>query len=196
MPGSASNARNGKRRRKPAGEEMRRLIFLVSFLLAIIGADQITKVWVLNSILPGQIIPVLGQFFQLRLAYNEGGAMGTVLGPGIFYLITSCIVLVVVLYLLYANRNKTIAAYALAAVAAGAIGNIIDRIRIGWVVDFLDFDFFDINILGYKLERWWTFNIADSAITVGVIILLVYILFIPHPKESFESELIESHRIS
>ncbi|SYZ72000.1 Lipoprotein signal peptidase [Candidatus Zixiibacteriota bacterium] len=161
---------------------MRRLIFPVIFLLAVVAFDQISKIWVLNSLSPGQTKSVIGQFFQLRLAYNEGGAMGTVLGSGTFYLVTSCIVLIIVLYLLYNNRNRALLAFSLAAIAGGAIGNIIDRIRIGWVVDFLDFDFFDINILGYKLDRWWTFNVADSAITVGIIILLAYILFSPRPK--------------
>jgi signal peptidase II len=175
---------------------MRRLIFPLILLLAIVCADQITKIWVLDSLSPGQTLSVIGQFFQLRLAYNEGGAMGTVFGPGTFYLITSCLVLLVVLYLLYVNRNNAIVAFSLAAVAGGAIGNIIDRIRIGWVIDFLDFDFFDINILGYKMERWWTFNVADSAITVGIIVLLAYILFVPRPKKPAAPDPAVPHEIS
>jgi len=112
----------------------------------------------------------------LSLTYNAGGAMGTTLGSGTFYLITSLIVLGIVFYLAYTNFNNRFISILLTGIAGGAIGNIIDRIRIGKVADFLDFDIPDINFLGLRLERWWTFNIADAAITVGVIMLLVYML--------------------
>ncbi len=102
--------------------------------------------------------------------------MGTTLGSGTFYLITSLIVLGIVFYLAYTNFNNRFISILLTGIAGGAIGNIIDRIRIGKVADFLDFDIPDINFLGLRLERWWTFNIADAAITVGVIMLLVYML--------------------
>jgi signal peptidase II len=53
------------------------------------------------------------------------------------------------------------------------VGNIIDRIRLGSVIDFIDVDLPDIGLFGYELQRWWTFNIADSAITCGIVVLLV-----------------------
>ncbi len=113
----------------------------------------------------------------MSLTYNKGGAMGTSLGGSTFYLITSLIVLVIVLYLAYRNLNVRFISISLAAIAGGAIGNIADRIRVGQVIDFLDFNIPDIKILGFALERWWTFNLADAAITVGVITFIVYMLF-------------------
>jgi signal peptidase II len=65
----------------------------------------------------------------------------------------------------------------LSFITGGAIGNLIDRIAYGKVVDFLDFDFFDISLFGYRLERWWTFNIADMAISLSILYLFVRILF-------------------
>jgi signal peptidase II len=106
--------------------------------------------------------------------------MGTNFGSGTFYLITSFLILLVVIYFIITHRYNKMVTFPLAAIAGGAIGNIIDRLRIGRVIDFMDFDFFDINFLGQKLERWWTFNIADAAISAGMIILIFYILF--HPK--------------
>ncbi len=63
---------------------------------------------------------------------------------------------------------------------AGAIGNVIDRIRLGKVIDFLDVDFFDITIGSFQIERWWTFNIADAAISCSLMFLIGLYLF--HPK--------------
>jgi len=109
--------------------------------------------------------------------------MGTELGSGTFYLVTSSIILAVVIYLIITSRDSLWSRVALTLIAAGAIGNIIDRIRLGMVVDFIDVDIPDINLFGFHLERWWTFNIADSSISIGMVLLLLYILFHPRKKE-------------
>jgi signal peptidase II len=78
-------------------------------------------------------------------------------------------------------------ALTLAFVAGGALGNIIDRIRLGRVVDFIDVNIPDVNLFGYHLERWWTFNIADSAISCAIVVLLFRVLFVkqqPSPKRT------------
>ena len=120
---------------------------------------------------------VIGQFFMLTLVYNEGGAMGTNFGSSTYYLISSIFILLFVFYYIYANRHNASFAYPMAFIAGGAIGNIIDRIRLGQVIDFLDVDFFDIRIGDFILERWWTFNIADAAITCSIVYLITYMLF-------------------
>jgi signal peptidase II len=146
-------------------------------LIAVLALDQITKVCVIRYLVNGETIQVIGQFFQLKLIYNTGGALGTELGSSAFYLVSSFLILGFVIYFIMAYRQIKPMSYPLAAIAGGAIGNIIDRLRLGKVVDFLDVDFFDISILGFDIERWWVFNVADSAITVGIIILLIYIIF-------------------
>jgi signal peptidase II len=177
MPGSVLSAKRRKRRPKLAADIRRQLLIPFFILLAVVLADQLTKLWALSYLSDMTALSVFGDFFRLKLTHNEGGAMGTNLGGRLFYLVTSSIILIVVLYMIVTNRSQKIISYPLAAISGGAIGNMIDRIRIGSVIDFIDVDFFDIDIAGFRLERWWTFNVADSAITVGMVIVLIYILF-------------------
>ncbi|MCP4713463.1 MAG: lipoprotein signal peptidase, partial [Planctomycetes bacterium] len=89
------------------------------------------------------------------LVYNLGGALGTNLGSSIFYLVSSSLILIVVFYFIYSYRNILSVALPMASIAGGAIGNILDRVRLGKVVDFIDVDFFNMNLFGYQLDRWW-----------------------------------------
>lgn len=187
MPGFVSSARKPKRRPVLAGDNRRQLLLSFIALIVIVLADQLTKLWAVSYLPAGEIKQVLGTFFQLKLAYNEGGAMGTNFGGGLFYLISSILILAIVIYFIIISRQNKIMAYSLAVIAGGAIGNIIDRLRIGRVVDFLDFDFFDINLGKFRIERWWTFNIADSAITIGLIILLICVIWFSSSHKSGES---------
>ncbi len=106
--------------------------------------------------------------------------MGTRLGSSAYYLFMALIVLPFLLFYIYRHRNRLSISLALSFIAAGAVGNLIDRIRFGKVIDFVDFDFFDINLWGYRLERFWVFNVADSAITCAIVFLLFYIIFKRH----------------
>jgi signal peptidase II len=171
------SARKRKRRPKLAADIRRQLLIPFLILLAVVIADQLTKLWAFNALSQTPSISVLGDFFRFKLAHNMGGALGTNLGGRLFYLTASTIILIVIFYIIYRNRVLAVVTWPLAAISGGAIGNMIDRIRIGSVIDFIDIDFFDIDFAGYHLERWWTFNIADSAITVGMIILAIYIFF-------------------
>jgi signal peptidase II len=141
--------------------------------------DQLTKIWAVARLEGGGSIEVLGQFFMLSLVYNEGGAMGTRLAPSMSYLIASILILCLVFYYAWTLRGKAALVFPLALIAGGAIGNIVDRIRLGRVIDFLDVDFFDINLWGFSLNRWWTFNVADAAISCSIVFLLFYLLTRP-----------------
>lgn len=103
--------------------------------------------------------------------------MGTNLGSSSYYLIASTLILLFLLYYIYLARSDRMLANTLAFIAAGAMGNIIDRIRLGRVIDFIDVDVPDISIFDYGLQRWWTFNIADAAITCAIVVLLVRMIF-------------------
>lgn len=112
--------------------------------------------------------------------------MGTNFGSSIYYLIAGLLILAFLLYYIYVNRSFRTFAFPLAFIAGGAIGNLIDRIRLGYVIDFIDVDFFDIDLFGFQLERWWTFNIADAAISCSIVFLIVYMLFF-HRHDDEES---------
>lgn len=161
-----------------------RLIGPALLLLGVVAADQATKLWALGELVRQQPVEVLGRFVQFTLVYNEGGAMGTNFGSTTYYLISSLLILGFVLYYLYANRHLARVSYPLALIAGGAIGNIIDRIRLGQVVDFIDVDIPDINVAAFSLERWWTFNIADAAITVSIVFLIISLFM--HRKDTRE----------
>ena len=150
-----------------------KLLGPITVILGVTGLDQLTKVWALHYLTDVPSVEVLGRFFKLSLVYNEGGALGTSFGSSTYYLISSVLILVFVLYYLFVNLHSVRIAYPLAFTAGGAIGNIIDRIRLGKVIDFLDVDFFDINLFGYQLDRWWTFNVADAAISCSILFLLI-----------------------
>jgi signal peptidase II len=167
---------------KRAGADRINIIITVVILVGVFVSDQISKLLAEKLLVPGQITRVLGSFFQLKLIYNRGGAMGIDLGGGGFYLISSFLILALIIYLVIVNINTKGIAWPLAACAGGAMGNILDRIRLGHVIDFFDVDFFDINIFGRHIERWWTFNIADAAITVGAIFAILLIIFSPAGK--------------
>jgi signal peptidase II len=153
-------------------------ILLVTLItLATIAADQISKQIALRAFQPGEIKPIINGFFNLTLTFNRGAAFGlwsglpsgwrqAVLG------LTVLLALVIVLFLITRPYYQTpLAQISLAAILGGAIGNVIDRLSYGAVVDFLDF------YIGNT--HWPAFNIADSAICVGVALLL----FLPKPQE-------------
>lgn len=145
------------------------LLFGLIFLLVVV-LDQTTKLAALNSFEPGDVRPVVEGVFNLTLAFNRGVAFGLFADfpDGIRYLLlglSACGALAAVVYFFVREyAHDVIARGALVLVLGGAVGNIIDRVRLGVVVDFLDF---------YLGEYHWpAFNVADSAICVGVFILL------------------------
>lgn len=103
--------------------------------------------------------------------------MGTNLGSSSYYLIASTLILLFLLYYIYLARTDRMLANTLAFIAGGAMGNIVDRIRFGRVIDFIDVNVPDISLFDYQLQRWWTFNIADAAITCAIVVLLVKMIF-------------------
>lgn len=163
--------------------------------LVIVIVDQASKLWVKGINIPslginiqgmryGFSTPVLGDFFRLTYIENPGMAFGIDLGGKLFFSLFSILLTFGILYYLYRARNEPfLFRFSLALILGGAIGNLIDRtfygvlfqdapLFRGRVVDFFDVDFFDINILGYNLSRWPVFNVADAAVTVGIVILL------------------------
>lgn len=147
------------------------ILWVLGVCLLVVLLDQITKQMVLANIRHGQLIAVIPGLFNLTLHFNPGAAFGFMadLSDGWRQLAlgaTTAIALGFVLYFLikeyFADR---IGQTALAMILGGALGNLIDRLVIGEVVDFLDF--FVSN------WHWPAFNLADSAICLGVVILLI-----------------------
>ncbi|MBT5457381.1 MAG: signal peptidase II [Rhodospirillaceae bacterium] len=146
-------------------------------VVAMIVFDQLSKWWILSVVMqPPQRIPVTG-FFDLVLVMNRGVSFGMLGGaPGwvSIGLIVFAIFLAVGLSIWMWRAETMLLGLSLGLVVGGAIGNVIDRIRFGAVVDFLDF------YVG--TYHWPAFNVADSAITVGVILLILDSLKSGHEK--------------
>ena len=131
-------------------------IILIS-LFALL-ADQITKVLVSNFMEQGQSIRIFGDYIRFTYILNPHGVFGIRFGPFFPYFVgLACLILLI---LTIKTRSGL-----LSLILGGALGNFIDRIRIGAVVDFID--------IGVGRLRWPIFNVADSCITVGMIILIV-----------------------
>jgi signal peptidase II len=149
------------------------MLFLVS--PAVILLDQITKWIVLKTIPMYGSYPVLDSFFHLVHVRNRGVAFGILNRAGsqiILYLLTLVTLTAVVLLVCWFARlreNEGKAGLGLSLVVGGALGNLIDRVRMGEVVDFLDFHI--------GAFHWPAFNVADSAITVGTLWLAFTLLF-------------------
>jgi signal peptidase II len=186
MPECALPANRRKRTISLAADNQTRLLWPIFVALAIAVVDQISKFWAVNALTNQPPVEIFGSSFMLTLVYNDGGAMGTNLGSSLAYLIISLIIMPVLAYYIYSHRTQPSMSIPLSSIAGGAIGNIIDRIRLGRVVDFLDVDIPDVNILGYQLERWWTFNVADTAISCGIIFILAHMIFTAAPSRQTE----------
>lgn len=148
----------------------------VLFITAlIITADQISKSLVKSTMALYDVIPVIPGFFQLTYITNKGMAFGINLPVGIsFFSGISLIITCFLVWILWCERkNNLLMRISLALILGGAIGNLIDRILFGEVVDFFDFMIGDFH--------WYIFNIADSAVTVGIILMLFY-SFLFKPK--------------
>ena len=144
-----------------------------------IALDQATKWWILEGVMqPPRVIPVT-PFFNLLLTWNNGVSFGLFNNSNnLNALLLSVLAIVIVVFLFFWLRkanNKRMAA-GLGLIIGGALGNVIDRGLHGAVVDFLDFYI--------ETLHWPTFNIADSCITVGAILLILDSLFSPKPEQA------------
>lgn len=128
--------------------------------------DLVTKWLVTTNFELWDSVDVLGDFFRLTYIHNPGAVFGIRLGSSVLHLVLSAVAMGVVITMLvktpHADRWGGIG---LALVLAGAIGNIVDRLRHGVVIDFLDFGIGDV--------RWYVFNVADACVSVGVVLLIV-----------------------
>ena len=151
------------------------------FLIAaiVVGLDQLSKYLVRTNMVLGESIPEHG-FFRFTYGINTGGVFG--LFSNQTFLITIAAVISVVVILLYSRHKMAqsmLVKVSLGMILGGSIGNLIDRVRLGEVTDFID------------IGAWPVFNLADSAIDIGVVLLIIYILFMMQ-KDSREAKRVGS----
>jgi len=132
-------------------------------IITVLIVDQLSKYIVSTNLLLGQSIPIIKNFFHITYVLNRGAAFGIFKGGAYFFIAIAALAIVFILISL--RREKFLhSRIALSLIASGAASNLVDRLRIAAVTDFLDF------------RIWPVFNIADSAITIGAVLLAYFIL--------------------
>lgn len=143
-----------------------RIIPMAILAILLIGLDQLTKFLVVTGMDEGDSIPVLGKYFAITSHRNSGAAWGMLQGQMIFFYIITLIVLLILVYVYFKEaKDNLLLQTAIVMLIAGSFGNFIDRILFQEVVDFVD-----VLIIFYDFP---IFNVADSALTVGVVLMLV-----------------------
>jgi len=138
------------------------LLYVIISLILIL--DQVSKLWVLNSLKPIGYIPIINNIFHLTYVENRGAAFGMLQNQKVFFIIATAIIVIgIIIFLRKYNNVYITMKWGFALIIGGAIGNLIDRIRFGFVVDFFDF------------RIWPVFNIADISIVIGAV-LISYII--------------------
>ena len=152
--------------------------------VGIMIVDQITKILVFNNIPFGETYAsFFDGFIRITHVWNTGAAFsfGADLAPVIRAIMLKILPLVVLLglivYYYKTNEFNKLQQWSLWAIIGGGFGNLIDRFfRPGGVVDFVDVDFFDIDLLGFQMTRWPVFNVADMSVVIGGILLLISLI--------------------
>jgi len=138
-------------------------IVIVAFVVFL---DQVTKYLAVKYLMPIGSYPVIKNFFHLTYVENKGAAFGMLQNKTLFFIVITVIVGAVLIYSMIKLPGNSVYNYTLAMILGGAIGNLIDRVRLGYVVDFINFKFFPA-----------VFNVADSFIVIGAIILGYLMIF-------------------
>ena len=136
------------------------MIFII-IIVFVFFLDQLTKFLVTKTLLLNQSQPIIKGILHFTLIHNRGAAFGILKNQINLFIFTSISAIILIYFNLKNTKNKELSLYSasLSLILAGALGNLIDRLFLGYVVDFLDF------------RIWPVFNIADSAITIGAIFL-------------------------
>lgn len=151
--------------------------YFILFLI-FLTCDQVSKIWIRKLFATEtykEPLNIIGNFFRISFVENPGAVFGISIGTNsinrILFTAISFLAVGFIIYLFYKSDHPA-PRFGLTLILSGAIGNLIDRIAFGKVTDFLDIDF-----PNFIMQRWYTFNIADSCIVVGVIILMIYYTF-------------------
>ena len=153
------------------------MIASILFVILLVVLDQASKIYLtlVNKTSPIDLEVIRG-FFRITYTCNDGAAFSILKGKRVFFIIMTIVVVFLIVYYLLKNKVYWVEKYSLLLIISGAVGNLIDRIMYGYVIDFLDFIIF-----GYDFP---VFNIADSFITIGAIGLIVSILFLNKEGEN------------
>jgi signal peptidase II len=158
------------------------LMWVAALLVMLL--DQATKFWISSSMTVGQDIPVIAGFARLRYTQNRGAAFGIFAdATGILSIVSLLIIVGILVAFVRLGHPGRLSVLAAGLVVGGALGNLVDRVRLGYVVDFVEVYGPQVKI-NNTVYTFPVFNAADSAITVGVILILASLVFSKEPSPS------------
>jgi signal peptidase II len=135
----------------------------------VVALDQLSKLWIRDNLTPGESLPEIG-FLRLTYTTNTGSAFGLFANQTFLLIIITIVSLAgIILFLRYLGSVSALTGASLGLIFGGAVGNLIDRLRFGYVIDFID-----VRLWGDL--HWPAFNVADAALVVGIC-TLVYSLY-------------------
>jgi signal peptidase II len=160
------------------------IIGAIIFVLSLVGIDQLIKYFVIEYLKPIGVFELIEGFIRLRYVENTGAVFGSFSSHTAVLTVVSIILLIVTVYFLVSQKNKSkLVSLTLLLMIAGGIGNIIDRIRLHFVVDYIEPTFIDFAV----------FNFADCLITVGAFVLMIYLVIDIVKDEKTKKEKISSN---
>ena len=156
---------------------MRPVLVLAGTAIVLYAADQVTKALVVANVAFGDRHDVIGDFAQLWHVRNDGAAFSILPGATWLFVPVTLVAIGMVIYFHRAFRERTAWIHLiLGAILAGSLGNLTDRLRLGYVIDFVS--------LGTGDTRFPTFNVADSAVVLGIGALVAYLTFVDQPRSA------------
>lgn len=151
----------------------------IGLALTIVVLDQLTKAWLVSLISPGEMIRVVDDWVRLIHTQNSGALFGMFQDQAILFGLASIGVVALIVWYHGSSGRNTLLSVALGLLLGGALGNMLDRLRLGYVVDFVD--------LGIGDLRWYTFNVADAAISTAILLLILMALLPDRPQRAVEA---------
>ena len=160
-------------------KKLTNILILVGVILGGIGIDQLTKILVSKNMALYESIPVIPKVFNITYIQNRGAAFGMLSDKIYVVLPITVVVIGICIFIYLKNKGESkIFDYAMLLIVTGAIGNVMDKLTRGFVVDFLNFEFMDFPV----------FNVADISVCTGAGLLIIYILFCSDKKKEAEGK--------
>jgi signal peptidase II len=163
-------------------------LWYLAIAVMVMSFDQFTKYWVSVKLREGDEIDIIRGFFKFSYTENPGIAFGMLNNGNVKWLLVTISVTAIMVVIYYMRRtpiSNTLLLWSLALLAAGICGNLIDRFRLGRVIDFL--------LLYYKDYQWPVFNVADTAITIGAALMAIELFMSPQAERPPVIDPIESN---
>ena len=172
------------------------LLSVAIISISIFLVDQLTKYLATIWLKPIFSRPIIGDFLRFTYVENPGMAFGITIENRLVFNMLSLAALALVFFYLYTMKHDNVLRNGFAIILGGALGNLFDRFYAGKVVDFVDVEFFDLNFEGgpflfmdlpaYTMTRWPVFNVADVAITIGMLVIIISVFVEISPREELQ----------